>query len=266
MGVAYKKQKLNGGGLKKKENVKAKIEKKMESEPESEVEPELSDELHGEEEDEEEDEEEESSLENLDDIDSFDEDDEVDDDDEVDVADVSSSDDDSDDEKNSDSDSDSDSDIPKLKKKKNLDDGSESFANAVTAIVGSRLKAYDRSNPILARSKRSLKKLESDKLEAKAKRLLNAEKKEHMDNCRVKNLLPSADQPEKVREIIEKERKLKKIAQRGVVRLFNAVLSTQVKTNQDISKEKVGLTRKNELMNEISKEKFLDLVQAAGQS
>ncbi|CAH2353000.1 ribosomal RNA-processing protein 15 [[Candida] railenensis] len=267
MGAAYKKQKLNGGGLKKKETVKAKIEKKVESESESESDRELevSDESRREEDDEEEDE---SSLENLDDIDSSDEDVEVDEDDEVDVADVSSSDDESNDEKNSDSDSDSDSDseIPKLKKKKNLDDGSESFANAVTAIVGSRLKAYDRSNPILARSKRSLKKLESDKLEAKAKRLLNAEKKDHMDNCRVKNLLPSADQPEKVREIIEKERKLKKIAQRGVVRLFNAVLSTQVKTNQDISKEKVGLTRKNELMNEISKEKFLDLVQAAGQS
>jgi hypothetical protein len=198
-----------------------------------------------------------SPEEDLEDISSFDEDDDVD------VAEVSSS----DDEAEADSESDYDDDnIPKLKKKKNLDDGSELFANAFNAIVGSRLKAYDRKNPILARSKKSLKKLESDKLEAKAKRLLNAEKKDQMDKCRVKNLLPSADKPEKVREVIEKEKKMKKIAQRGVVRLFNAVLSTQVKTNQDISKEKVGLTRKNELMNEILKEKFLDLVQAAGET
>lgn len=196
-----------------------------------------------------------SQEEDLEDISSFDEDDEVD------VADVSSS----DDEAASESDYD-DENIPKLKKKKNLDDGSELFANAFSAIVGSRLKAYDRKNPILARSKKSLKKLESDKLEAKAKRLMNAEKKDQMDKCRVKNLLPSADKPEKVREVIEKEKNMKKIAQRGVVRLFNAVLSTQVKTNQDISKEKVGLTRKNELMNEILKEKFLDLVQAAGET
>lgn len=196
-----------------------------------------------------------SQEEDLEDISSFDEDDEVD------VADVSSS----DDEAASESDYD-DENVPKLKKKKNLDDGSELFANAFSAIVGSRLKAYDRKNPILARSKKSLKKLESDKLEAKAKRLMNAEKKDQMDKCRVKNLLPSADKPEKVREVIEKEKNMKKIAQRGVVRLFNAVLSTQVKTNQDISKEKVGLTRKNELMNEILKEKFLDLVQAAGET
>lgn len=160
----------------------------------------------------------------------------------------------------------SEDEIPKRKKKKNLDDGSESFANAFNAIVGSRLKAYNRKDPILAKNKTTLKKLESDKLEAKAKRLILSEKKQLHDKHRVKNLLPSADEPDKVREIIQNERQLKKVAQKGVVRLFNAVLSTQIKTGQEIGKEKVGQTKKEELMNEISKEKFLDLVQAAGQS
>lgn len=206
------------------------------------------------------------------DLDDLEEDDEVDVevDDEADVENVSS-DEESGEEQGVGSDEDSDSDdegedVPKLKKKKNLDDGSESFANAFSAIVGSRLKAYNRKDPILAKNKTTLKKLESDKLEAKAKRLLLSEKKQLYDTHRVTNLLPSAEEPEKVALLIRGERHLKKIAQKGVVRLFNAVLSTQVRTIEEVGREKVGQTKKEELMNEISKEKFLDLVQAAGQS
>lgn len=189
-------------------------------------------------------------------------------DDEFDVKNVSS-----DEEPSSGSDAASDSEddsndesFPMRKKKKVTDTGSESFASAFNAIVGSKLKAYDRKDPILARNKRTLKKLESGKLEAKAKRMMRAEKKEGLDRQRIKNLLPSADEPAKVREAIDKERRLKKTAQKGVVKLFNAVLATQVKTNQEIGQEKVGLSMKEELVNEISKAKFLDLVKAAGQN
>lgn len=202
--------------------------------------------------------------ENLEDIEGDDEVD-IEVDDEVDVDGVSSNEEAEEDEDSSEYDGEDD-EIPKIKKKKNLDDGSESFANAFNAIVGSRLKAYNRKDPILTKNKTTLKKLESDKLEAKAKRLILSEKKQVHDKHRVKNLLPSASEPEKVRTIIHNERQLKKVAQKGVVRLFNAVLSTQIKTNQELGQEKVGQTKKEELMNEISKEKFLDLVQAAGQS
>lgn len=256
------KRQLKSNGAPKKSPLKPKVQVELEesesasesgSEPESESESERE--------------------ENLDDLDGDDGeiDDEIDD---FDVADVSSNDEASSDEeeaatgkRKNESDSDESADeLPKLKKKKNLDDGSESFANAFNSIIGSRLKAYDRKDPILVRNKRTLKKLESDKLEAKAKKLLLKEKKELQDKHRIKNLLPSADKPELVRDIIENERKMKKTAQKGVVRLFNAVLSTQIKTNQHMSGEKVGQTKKEELMNEISKEKFLDLVQAAGKS
>lgn len=159
-----------------------------------------------------------------------------------------------------------DDSFPLKKKKKVADTGSESFASAFNAIVGSKLKAYDRKDPILARNKRTMKKLESDRLEAKAKRLMSAEKKEGFDRQRIKRLLPSADEPEKVREVIDKERRLKKTAQKGVVKLFNAVLATQVKTNQEVGLEKVGQTKKEELVGEISKARFLDLVKAAGQT
>ncbi|EGW32776.1 uncharacterized protein SPAPADRAFT_149982 [Spathaspora passalidarum NRRL Y-27907] len=190
-------------------------------------------------------------------------------DDEVDVADVSSS--ESEDESGSSEESDQeqaeeeeeDDDFPKRKKRKQADDGSTDFASAFTSIVNSKLKAHSRTEPILARNKVTLKKLESEKLEQKAKRALLAEKHQLHDRQRVKSLLPT--DPERVREVLDKEKKLKKTAQRGVVKLFNAVLSSQIKTDQEISKEKVGQSRKEQLMNEISKEKFLDLVQAAGE-
>lgn len=159
--------------------------------------------------------------------------------------------------------SESDSDAMPKKKRK-TGDGSQEFANAFNAIIGSKLKAHRRNDPIMARSKNVQKQLDSAKLEAKAKKQLLAEKKALHDSHRVKNLLPSANEPEKVRSMIEDEKKLKKVAQRGVVRLFNAVLSTQIKTTQEVSGEKVGLVRKEELLNEVSKEQFLDLVQAAG--
>ena len=69
----------------------------------------------------------------------------------------------------------------------------------------------------MARNKVTLKKLELDKLEMKAKRALLQEKKVLHDNARVKNLLPTSNEPEKVRQVIEKEKALKK--------LHNVVLS-----------------------------------------
>ena len=169
--------------------------------------------------------------------------------------------DDDEEEEEEDDDEDIKAELPKKKKKKQ-DDGSESFASAFGNIIGSRLKAYDRDAPIMARNKTPMKQLESDKLEAKAKRAILAEKKQLQDKHRIKNLLPSSEEPEKVRRIIDHERKLKKTAQKGVVRLFNAVLSTQVRTTQSINKEQAGQTKKQELFNEMSKEKFLDLVQS----
>ncbi|CAH6721977.1 ribosomal RNA-processing protein 15 [[Candida] jaroonii] len=156
-----------------------------------------------------------------------------------------------------------DDDFPmKQKKSKNREDGSESFATALNSIIGSKLKAHDRSAPIMVRNKKVLKKLESDKLEAKAKRAILSEKKQLYDKFRVKNLL--AADTEDLNKIMENEKKLKKTAQRGVVKLFNAIISTQVKTTEALKTEKVGEVKKEELFNEMSKEKFLDLVQSAG--
>lgn len=155
--------------------------------------------------------------------------------------------------------------IPKKKKRKVDEDGSQAFTNAFSSIMGSKLKAYKRKAPIMARNKTVQKQLESEKLELKAKRELLSERKQLHDRHRVKNLLPTGE-TENVRQILEHEKHLKKLAQKGVVRLFNAVLASQVRSTQAVSKEQAGQVKKQELFNEMSKEKFLDLVQSAGKS
>ncbi|CAI5759017.1 unnamed protein product [Candida verbasci] len=200
----------------------------------------------------------------------LDEDDDIDSNVEVDVDGVSSED-SEEEERGGDEDGSDDTEsesYPKLKKKSNKDDGSESFANAFNSIINSKLKAYDRKDPILARNKVTLKKLESEKLENKAKRALLAEKKQLQDKYRIKQLLPvasSSENPNEIRQILEKEKNLKKIAQKGVVKLFNAVLSTQIKTSASVGDVKLGSKSKEELLTEVSKDKFLDLIQAAGE-
>lgn len=155
-------------------------------------------------------------------------------------------------------------DIPKPLKKAKVSkkEESEKFANAMNALLDTRLKAYDRKDPILARSKRELKKFEDDKLEQKAKRLLLAEKKKKLTANRVKDLLPTDETI--ARQVLQHERQLKKTAQRGVIKLFNAILMTQTSTEADMNNESgLGQTKKKELVNELSKEKFLSLVQNA---
>lgn len=172
----------------------------------------------------------------------------------------------SDEDQEEDSDSERDEDLPKLKKrKKAVDDGSSSFATAVTAILGSKLKAYDRKDPILARAKVTLKKAESEKLEAKARRELLSEKRKIYDKDRVRDLLPKEDS--EARAVLEHEKKLRKIAQRGVVRLFNVIMTTQNKATAEIANTKVlDGDKREKMLSEVSKEKFFDLVKAAGDS
>lgn len=154
--------------------------------------------------------------------------------------------------------------LPQKKQKKSKKAETESFSNAMNALLDTHLKAYDRKDPILARSKKELKKFDDDKLEQKAKRLLLLEKKKKLTANRNKDLLPKDDAT--ARQILQHEKQLKKTAQRGVIKLFNAILMTQTSTEEDVNNEKgyLGLTKKKELVNEISKEKFLDLVQNVG--
>lgn len=197
--------------------------------------------------------------------------------DEVNIEDVSSVDESEDDEESADdeeSEEEEGDDFPMKKKSKNSkhDDGSTDFSSAVNAILGSHLKAYDRKDPIMARNKKVLKQNESDKLEQQAKKELLVEKKKLLGKARKRDIIPIAtaedESGEQVRKVLEKEAKLRKIAQKGAVKLFNAILSTQVKTEKEVTTTLGNVRNKQErqeLITEVSKEKFLDLVKAAGE-
>ena len=69
-------------------------------------------------------------------------------------------------------------------------------------------------------------------------------------------------------KVLEEEKKLKKTAQRGVVRLFNAVRAAQVKAEEAArsarSEGVVGMQKREERVNEMSKQGFLDLISSGG--
>ena len=73
-----------------------------------------------------------------------------------------------------------------------------------------------------------------------------------------------------VGRMLEQEKKLKKMAQRGVVKLFNAVRMAQVRgeeaRKEAVNKGVVGEGRKKERVGEMSKKGFLELVASGGGS
>lgn len=181
---------------------------------------------------------------------------------------------------NSDSDSGSEeeNENPNLIKKRKRNDP-EAFATSMSKILGSKLTTSKRSDPVLSRSATAIqtsKEIIDQALEKKARSKLRSEKREALDKGRVKDVLGAStafdaangkDVPS-VQETMELEKRLRKTAQRGVVKLFNAVRAAQVK-GEEAAKEArakglVGQGRREEKVNEMSKKGFLDLIAGGG--
>ncbi|KAK9343827.1 Rrp15p-domain-containing protein [Lipomyces starkeyi] len=126
----------------------------------------------------------------------------------------------------------------RTKQKKRTDP--EAFSSAMTAILSSHLKAHDRKDPVLVRSKQTAKAIEESKLEAKARRELRLEKKQFLDKERIKDVITGIREgetpnPDAVQMTTERERMLKKTAKRGVVKLFNTVIEAQKKATDALA-------------------------------
>ncbi|KFY07598.1 hypothetical protein V492_06998 [Pseudogymnoascus sp. VKM F-4246] len=189
-----------------------------------------------------------------------------------DVTDASNSDSDSDAEM---SDADTNPNNVKIRNKRNDPDA---FATSMSKILGSKLSTSKRSDPVLSRSVNALqasKEITDQALEKKAKQKLREEKRQAMDKGRVKDVLGAStafdaankeegEQTATVQQIMEEEKRLRKTAQRGVVRMFNAVRSAQIKGEQAAKdarqKGVVGHGRREEKVNEMSKQGFLALI------
>lgn len=127
----------------------------------------------------------------------------------------------------------------------------DKFENALTAILGSKVKAHNQDNPILIRNKRPAKEIEEAREDAKARKALKAERLHSKDKARVRNVIPK--DPEEAGDVLANEKKLRRIALRGVVKLMNAINSAQNAAIAELQGEKQEDT-------DMSKEKFLDML------
>lgn len=154
------------------------------------------------------------------------------------------------------------------KKKRN---DPNAFATSMSKILDTKLSTSKRADPVLSRSKTAAeanKSLADSKLESKARAQIKTEKRAMLEKGRVKDVLGLEDENVATGAVMEDEKRLKKTAQRGVVKLFNAVRAAQVKAETAMKAAKedgvVGLGKREERMNEMSKQGFLDLISSGG--
>lgn len=106
------------------------------------------------------------------------------------------------------------------------------------------------------------------KLTIRAQRALLAEKKAAQGKGRIRDVLGLETENVSTADIIAEEKKLRKTAQKGVIKLFNAVRAAQVKAEQaereSRQKGVVGITKREEKVKEMSKQGFLDMIAGGG--
>lgn len=147
------------------------------------------------------------------------------------------------------------------------------FATSISKILTTKLTSSKRSDPILSRSKtadEASKALADSKLDTKARASIRAEKRSLLEKGRVRDVLGLDTPGVDTGAIMEEEKRLKKTAQRGVVKLFNAVRAAQVRGEEAERQAKaqgmVGMQKRDEKVNEMSKEGFLELLSRGGKS
>lgn len=141
----------------------------------------------------------------------------------------------------------------------------EAFSTSIARILSTKLSQSARKDPMLSRSRDAVEAstlLANEKLERKAKAKFRAEKREELERGRVKDVL-GLDSGQ-AGEVAAEEKRLRKVAQRGVVKLFNAVRAAQVQGEQAAKEERkkgtIGVEHRQDRVTEMSKQGFLDLI------
>lgn len=151
------------------------------------------------------------------------------------------------------------------------------FATSISKILSTKLATSKRADPVLSRSSAAhdaSKAAVDSVLEARAKKHLREQRKRALEKGRVKDVLvatrndATGEMETSTSGILENERRLRKVAQRGVVKLFNAVRAAQVKAaeaEKDTRRQGViGINQREEKVNEMSKKGFLELIASGG--
>jgi fusion and transport protein UGO1 len=165
--------------------------------------------------------------------------------------------------------SDSDHDGANGARKKRNDPSA--FATSMSKILGSKLTTSKRGDPVLARSKEAsaaVKETNEARLEAQARLKIRHEKRTNLDIGRERDILGLDSTEVSTEQILGRERRLMRTAQQGVIRLFNAVLAAQLKGQEAVREAAkqgvVGIQKREQKVNELSKQGFLELIAGGG--
>ncbi|KAH9428549.1 hypothetical protein MCOR02_011097 [Pyricularia oryzae] len=181
-----------------------------------------------------------------------------------------SSDDDDEDEDDDSSDDDDDDEIDgQRQRKQSKRNDPTAFATSMSKILSTKLSTSRRADPVLSRSAAAHEaaRLAVDTaLEAKAHRKMAEQRRAALEKGRVKDVLVS--QEGQTAEMQAGEKRLRKTAQRGVIKLFNAIRAAQVKAadaERAVRSEGViGMGKREQKVAEMSKKGFLDLIAGGG--
>ena len=139
------------------------------------------------------------------------------------------------------------------------------FSTSISKILSTKLPTSARADPVLSRSKTAVQtgtEFADEKLDKQARAKLRAEKKEELDRGRVRDVM-GIDRGI-TGAVAEEEKRLRKIGQRGVVKLFNAVRVAQVRGEEAAKAERqkgtIGMAEREKNVNEVSKQGFLELI------
>ncbi|KAK8001590.1 hypothetical protein PG991_013812 [Apiospora marii] len=165
----------------------------------------------------------------------------------------------------------------KKPKSKRNDPGA--FATSLSKILSTKLPTTRRADPVLSRSvdaHKAAQAITDTALEGKAKKLQRVQKLAALEKGRVRNVLVASrneatgELEASTGQVMEKERQLRKVAQRGVVKLFNAVRAAQVRgveAERESRKDGfVGVTSRKDKVTDMSRKGFLDLIAGGGKA
>lgn len=180
-----------------------------------------------------------------------------------------SSEDDDEDEDDDSSDDDDDAIDGQRQRKQSKRNDPTAFATSMSKILSTKLSTSRRADPVLSRSAAAHEaaRLAVDTaLEAKAHRKMAEQRRAALEKGRVKDVLVS--QEGQTAEMQAGEKRLRKTAQRGVIKLFNAIRAAQVKAadaERAVRSEGViGMGKREQKVAEMSKKGFLDLIAGGG--
>lgn len=139
------------------------------------------------------------------------------------------------------------------------------FSTSISKILSTKLPTSARADPVLSRSKgasQTTTDFADEKLDRQARAKLRAEKKEELDRGRIRDVM--GIERGQAGAVAEKEKRLRKVGQRGVVKLFNAVRAAQVRGEEAVKQERkkgtIGMGEREKAANEVSKQGFLELI------